>query len=157
MLKKLSFVMVGLFILFNPLVSRKLPANPPYYDMTTLWTVGSDPRDQDSDPFDLLAVRIVGTELVIKVRYRGCSEHKFELEWPEIITMAFPPTVETMLYHDDMWDTCEMMIVQELRFDIEDSGLGLSPRVINDMRITVVNGSDGSKRLTSRTSTYSVP
>lgn len=96
-----------------------------------------------SDAFDLKEVKVEDLELLITVSYAGgCKQHEFEIIWPEVITMVYPPDFGVVLMHDSNDDNCEAYLTETLVFDLEDNALGHSNQEINEMRITVVNGSD---------------
>ena len=104
-----------------------------------------------SDAFNLLDVKIEGTNLLVKVSYSGgCSEHKFNIVWPEVIIQIYPPTISVILNHDNNGDQCEAMITKTLSFDLTDDSLSLSEQEINDMILTVVNGSNAEEKLSNK-------
>ncbi|MDX1628106.1 MAG: hypothetical protein R3345_05370 [Fulvivirga sp.] len=110
----------------------------------------SDPIEVN-DPYELKGVEVVDHFLEIEVSYAGgCKEHEFAIEWPDVITMVYPPDFGVTLYHDSNGDTCEALITDTLRFDINESGLGLSQQAIDDMRITVVNGSNPEQTVSNK-------
>lgn len=105
--------------------------------------------DPISDPFELNSLSHVGTTLVIGVSYSGgCAEHGFELVWPEVITMVFPPRYTVILNHDDKGDLCEAYPSDTLHFDLSKYDLGLAPDVMDLIDLTIVNGSNGDETLT---------
>ncbi|MEM1408509.1 MAG: hypothetical protein AAGG59_17125 [Bacteroidota bacterium] len=105
----------------------------------------------ESDPFDLLRVSIVAKTLKIEVSYGGgCREHIFELVWPEVITTVFPPDIAVKLTHESNDDPCFAIITETLEFDLDASGLDLSEKAIEEMRITVINGFDQNQQVSSR-------
>lgn len=105
----------------------------------------------DSDPFDILSVSISDLKINVEVRYGGgCEEHNFCVEWPEAITAIYPPDFGIILNHEDNGDTCEALITETLVIDPSESDLGLSEEAIQNMRITVINGSDNTQVVSNR-------
>ena len=103
---------------------------------------------ENSDPFDLLDVKIVKEQLVIKVRYvGGYVKHDFEIVWPVILSDIYHPSFAVVLNHDNNYDLQEKLITQVLRFDIEESRLGLSPQTLQNTHITVINGSNRDQKV----------
>lgn len=101
-----------------------------------------------SDPFDLLDVKIVKEQLVIEVRYfGGYIKHDFEIVWPVILSNTYYPSFAVVLNHDNNYDLQEKLITQVLRFDIEESRLGLSPQTLQKTHITVINGSNRDQKV----------
>lgn len=106
---------------------------------------------QESDEFELLNVTIEEAMIKIEVSYAGgCEEHEFCIDWPDAITAIYPPDFAVILNHDANEDGCEALITETIIFNPDDSDLGLSAEAINDMRITVVNGSDPSQTVSNR-------
>ncbi|MEP2025532.1 hypothetical protein [Reichenbachiella sp.] len=98
----------------------------------------------DSDPFDLVDLRNDSTLLIIDVAYGGgCEQHTFELIWPEVITMIYPPRYTVILNHDAHDDNCEAYLSSTLYFDLNETDLGFTPDIMNVIDLTIINGSNG--------------
>lgn len=52
--------------------------------------------------------------------------------------------------HDSNGDNCEAYLTETLTFDLTDNSLGLSTDGIDNMRITVVNGSNPDEMVSNR-------
>lgn len=106
----------------------------------------SDNLDQDiieSDTFSLIDVKVEDLELLITVSYAGgCKQHEFDIIWPEVITLIYPPDFGVVLMHESNNDDCEAFFTETLVFDLKDNELGLSDQELIEMRITVINGSN---------------
>lgn len=105
-----------------------------------------------TDPFQIQEVGISSENmLLVEVSYSGgCKEHNFEVEWPEVITTIYPPDFSVTLYHNANGDNCEAFITETLEFSFDDNNLGLSDEAIQDMTITVINGSDTSQKVSNK-------
>jgi len=105
-----------------------------------------------TDPYQIKDVKISENHtLLVEVAYSGgCQEHAFEIEWPEAITAIYPPNFSVVLYHDANGDNCEAFLTETLEFSFDDSNLGLSDEAIQDMTITVINGSDTSQQVSNK-------
>ncbi|WP_422358498.1 hypothetical protein [Reichenbachiella sp.] len=102
----------------------------------------------NSDPFQLNGLRNDSTMLMIDVAYSGgCEEHDFELIWPEVITMIYPPRYTVILNHESNNDACEAYLSSTLYFDLSQYDLGLTPEIMDVIDLTVINGSDGDDML----------
>lgn len=114
----------------------------------------SDNLDQDiieSDAFNLINVEIEDLELLITVSYAGgCKQHEFEVIWPEAITLIYPPDFGVVLIHESNDDSCEAFLTETLVFDLKNNELGLSDQELNEMRITVINGSNPDETKSNR-------
>ncbi|MEO9804558.1 MAG: hypothetical protein ABJF04_14985 [Reichenbachiella sp.] len=103
---------------------------------------------QSSDPFKLKTLRHEDSILFIDVAYSGgCSIHNFELVWPEVTTMIYPPRYTVVLMHGANDDSCEAYLSETLQFDLSKYELGLSPDVIDIMDLTIINGSNPDESL----------
>lgn len=101
-----------------------------------------------SDPFDLNGLRNDSTMLIIDVAYGGgCEEHAFELIWPEVITMIYPPRYTVILNHDAYDDACEAYLSTTLYFELGQYDLGLTPEIMEVIDLTIINGSNGEEML----------
>ena len=106
---------------------------------------------EESDSFDLLGVEVVDQKVNIVVRYGGgCENHEFCLIWPEVITAIYPPNFSVTLHHKSNDDPCYALITETISFDPDESNLKLSKDAIDNMRITVVNGSDESQFVSNK-------
>ena len=104
-----------------------------------------------SDAFEINDVKVENENLLVEVSYSGgCEEHEFELIWPEVITMIFPPDFGVTLTHNDNEDSCDAYLTETLVFDISNNPLGLSRDVFSVMRISVTNGSDDTNVVSNR-------
>ncbi|MEM7548514.1 MAG: hypothetical protein AAF363_02495 [Bacteroidota bacterium] len=104
-----------------------------------------------SDPFRINSVEVENQNLLVEVSYGGgCKVHDFELIWPGVITLIFPPDFGVVLTHDANEDLCEAFLTDTLVFDISDNPLGLSEEAISAMRISVINDSDNSNVVSNR-------
>lgn len=104
--------------------------------------------DPISDPFWLKGLRNNGTTLVIDVSYSGgCEAHDFELIWPEVITMIYPPRYTVILNHNANGDMCEAYLSDTLLFDLSKYSLGLTPDIMDLIDLTIINGSNGDESL----------
>ena len=100
--------------------------------------------NSDSDPFQLNGLRNDSSILMIDVAYSGgCEEHDFELIWPEVVTMIYPPRYTVILNHDAKEDACEAYLSTTLYFDLSQYDLGLTPEIMEVIDLTIINGSDG--------------
>lgn len=106
----------------------------------------------NQDPYQIQDVRISEDhKLLVEVSYAGgCSEHVFEIEWPDAITAIYPPNFSVVLNHNANGDNCEAFITETLEFSFDESNLGLSDEAIQDMTITVINGSDTSQQVSNK-------
>lgn len=105
----------------------------------------------DSDLFALHEVNVVDKKLQIKVTYSGgCESHKFQIIWPEIMTMIYPPDFSVILMHDNNGDTCEAYFTEAITFDLINDEINLSDDAISEMRITVINGSNPDEVVLNR-------
>lgn len=101
-----------------------------------------------SDPFELNSLAHLGTKLIVGVSYSGgCEEHGFELIWPEVVTMIYPPRYTVILNHDANDDRCEAYLSDTLHFDLAQYDLGITPEVMDVIDLTLVNGSNGEEIL----------
>ena len=101
-----------------------------------------------SDPCELNSLAHVGTTLIVGVSYSGgCEEHGFELIWPEVVTMIYPPRYTIILNHDDKDDLCEAYPSDTLYFDLSKYDLGITPEIMDVIDLTLVNGSNGEEIL----------
>ena len=108
-------------------------------------------NDIQSDAFSLHEVTIANQVLKIKVSYSGgCAEHSFQIIWPEVITMIYPPDFGVVLMHDSNGDACEAYFTETLVFELDSNQLALSEQAINEMRITVINGSNPDESVSNR-------
>lgn len=107
---------------------------------------------KQTDPYQLQGVSISDDNLLmVEVGYSGgCSEHAFEIEWPDAITAIYPPSFSVVLNHNANGDNCEAFITETLEFSFDESNLGLSDEAIQDMTITVINGSDTSQQVSNK-------
>ena len=104
--------------------------------------------DPISDPFELRSLSFFETTLVIGVSYSGgCQEHGFELIWPEVTTMIYPPRYTVILNHNSKDDWCEAYPSDTLHFDLASYNLGITPELMNVIDLTIVNGSNGAETL----------
>lgn len=105
----------------------------------------------NSDGFQLHEVNVLNQELKIKVSYGGgCEAHNFQIIWPEIITMIYPPDISVVLMHDNNGDTCEAYFTETLSFSLDYNDIGLSEQAISEMRISVINGSNPEEIVSNR-------
>ncbi|MDH5366087.1 MAG: hypothetical protein OEW67_03820 [Cyclobacteriaceae bacterium] len=105
----------------------------------------------DSDLFALHEVSVADKKLQIKVSYSGgCQTHKFQIIWPEVITMIYPPDFSVVLMHDNNGDMCEAYFTETIIFDLINDDINLSDDAINEMRITVINGSNPDEIVSNR-------
>ncbi|SMD38893.1 hypothetical protein SAMN04488029_3931 [Reichenbachiella faecimaris] len=101
-----------------------------------------------SDMFQLNGLSNDSTTLIIDVAYSGgCEEHTFELIWPEVMTMIYPPRYTVILNHDANDDTCEAYLSTTLYFDLSQYDLGLTPELMDVVDLTIINGSNGEELL----------
>lgn len=104
--------------------------------------------NSNSDPFQLNGLRNDSTMLMIDVSYSGgCEAHDFELIWPEVITMVYPPRYAVILNHDANDDSCEAYLSSTLYFDLSQYELGLTPEIMEVVDLTIINGSNGEESL----------
>ena len=102
--------------------------------------------DPESDPFKIKSLSHDSTVLIIEVAYGGgCEDHSFELIWPEVITMIYPPRFTVLLNHNAHNDLCEAYLSQTLYFDISVEDIGISPEDMEVIDLTIINGSNGDE------------
>ncbi len=103
--------------------------------------------DYTSDPFELKNVKCDGSKLLIEVAFSGgCAKHEFELVWPEVITMIYPPSFSVILIHDNGGDSCEAYLSKTLEFETDDNGV-VNANDFAIMDLTVVNGSNANESM----------
>ena len=72
-----------------------------------------------SDPFDLLAARVEGDSLVLRVQYSGGSQaHEFELHSAAAPTKSLPRQVLLVVHHNAHGDRSRAMVTEERTFDL---------------------------------------
>ena len=109
-------------------------------------------KGQKSDLYALKSVTIDDDELkmYITVQYGGgCEKHEFNMIWPEVITMIYPPNFSVILNHDANGDLCEAYLTEILEIDMKDNALGFDDQSIKDMTVTVINGSNPDEKVQS--------
>lgn len=105
----------------------------------------------DSDQFVLHEVKIENKKIHIKVAYSGgCATHKFQIIWPEVITMIYPPDFSVVLMHDNNGESCEAYLTETISFDLINDEINLSDEAISEMRISVINGSNPDEVVSNR-------
>ncbi|WP_162555878.1 hypothetical protein [Reichenbachiella versicolor] len=101
-----------------------------------------------SDSFQMMDARIEGTDLLVEVGYGGgCEPHSFELLWPEVITMIYPPQFNVILIHYANGDQCEAYLNETLTFDLKSGEMKLDDGTIKIMDLGVMNGSNSEQIL----------
>ncbi|MEQ8924937.1 MAG: hypothetical protein RLO81_03940 [Fulvivirga sp.] len=107
--------------------------------------------EKTSDSFTIFAVKVENNILLIDVGYAGgCETHEFELIWPEVIITIYPYQFGVILNHNANGDLCEAFIKETLSYDLTDNPLGLNDQSIQDMKITIINGSDPDNAVSNR-------
>ena len=72
-----------------------------------------------SDPFELLAARVEGDTLVLRVQYSGGSQaHEFELHSAAAPTKSLPRQVLLVVHHNAHGDRSRAMVTEERIFDL---------------------------------------
>ena len=96
-----------------------------------------------SDSYQLNTAWFDGWDLNISVSYGGgCKSHQFELIWPEVITMIYPPSFNVFLLHNANGDACEAYITDTLVFDTSVNDLVQSLETLHIMNMGIVNESN---------------
>ena len=105
---------------------------------------------ENSDLFTINSVNIDDEKLImlIDVTYSGgCEKHDFEMLWPEVITMVYPPNFSVILNHNSNGDMCEANLTEVLEINFKESPLGFDEQSIRDMIVTVINGSNPDEKV----------
>ncbi len=96
-----------------------------------------------TDPFKLKDAWIDEWELKAIVFYSGgCKKHEFQLVWPEVITMIYPPTFDIYLLHEGNEDLCEAYPTDTLVFDLSNNDFVKDLETLHSMQLGLVNGSN---------------
>ncbi|QSE98541.1 hypothetical protein [Fulvivirga lutea] len=104
-----------------------------------------------SDEFTIYKVSVVSDSLLVEVGYAGgCQSHEFELIWPDAIITIYPYDFGVILNHNANGDLCEAFIQETLFFNLSDNPLGLNDQSIQDMKITIINGSDPDNAVSNK-------
>ncbi len=125
----------------NPSQQNSLVKNQNRYENTA---TAMQSNDLDgSDAFELKKAWLNEWNLYIIVSYSGgCKTHEFELIWPEVITMIYPPSFDTYLLHNSNDDMCEAYLTDTLVFDLSENNLILDIETLQATDLGIVNGSD---------------
>jgi hypothetical protein len=88
---------------------------------------GTDVASKVSDDFKVMEASTKDDKLIVKVQYSGGSvRHDFNLEWDGAYLLSIPPQARMKVVHNSNNDPSEVLITEELQFDMLD----LAPSVI---------------------------
>lgn len=77
-------------------------------------------QEAPRDPYTLKNVEIEGDFLKMELEYSGgCKEHEFKLIGTKNFMESEPVQIDVLLSHNANNDSCESLITEALRFDLE--------------------------------------
>ncbi|NRA13246.1 MAG: hypothetical protein HRT57_14970 [Crocinitomicaceae bacterium] len=91
-------------------------------------TIG-DVSSKKSDAYEILSARVEGNNLYLEISYTGgCAHHRFECIGSEAISKSLPPQRSIKLIHNDDNDSCESLVKQTIKVDIQPFALSAAGR-----------------------------
>lgn len=94
----------------------------------------------ESDPFEVMAIRVEGDSLVVEVGYGGgCRTHAFELVRKAPLVRSMPPKWPLDVVHQSDGDPCRAWIQERLAFDLvpfRASPRGVTVLLVGDTLLT---------------------
>lgn len=79
------------------------------------------PANLTGGPFEVEETAVVGGELQLRVSFTGgCEPHLFFLATDGEVMESNPPRIRFSLTHNANGDVCEMLVKEELHFDLSD-------------------------------------